>query len=51
MLVQPDRAAYHAAIVLKMAVPIRVSEDDVGSTVWAVFVRPVKKTAKIWLYS
>ena len=49
MLVQLDHAAHHAAIILKMAVPIRVAEDDIRSTVGAVLIGGVKEAAKIRL--
>src|SRR6202030_4862129 len=49
MLVQLDRAADHAAIILKMAVPIRVGKHDIRSAVWAALVGCVNETAKIRL--
>ena len=49
MLVQLNHAAHHAAIVLKMAVPICVAEHDIRSAVRAVLIRAVKETAKIRL--
>ncbi len=45
MLVDLDDAAQHAAIVLKMAVPIVVAEYDVRRAVEAVLVACVKGTA------
>ena len=49
MLVQLDHAAHHAAIILKMAVPIRVHEHDIRSAVGAVLIGGVEETAKIRL--
>src|SRR5262252_443696 len=49
MLVQLNHTAHHAAIILKMAVPKRVSQHDISSAVRAMFVGTVEETAKIWL--
>jgi hypothetical protein len=49
MLVQLDRAAHYAAVILKMAVPIGVSEHDIRSAVRAALVRCVNETAEIRL--
>ena len=46
MLVDLNNAAYHAAIILKMRVPIVVSENDVGSAVRAMLIGGVEETAK-----
>src|ERR1700733_6551559 len=47
MSVDSNNAAHHAAIILKMAVPIGVGEHDKRRAVWAVLVGSVEKTAKI----
>ena len=49
MLVEPNNAAHHAAIVLKMAVPICVGEHDIRSAVWAMLIGIVEEAAKIRL--
>ena len=49
MLVQLNGAAHHAAIILKMAVPIRVAEHDIRSAVRAMLIGAVEETAKIRL--
>ena len=49
MLVQLNNAAHHAAIILKMAVPIRVGEHDIWSAVGAMLIGSVEETAKIRL--
>ena len=49
MLVQLNDAAHDAGIILKMAVPIRISEHDVGSAVWTMLIGGVKEAAKIGL--
>jgi hypothetical protein len=50
MLVQLHNAAYHAGILLKAAVPIRVGEHNVGSAVDALLIRGVEEAAKPGLY-
>src|SRR3984885_10343439 len=45
--VDSNNAAHHAAIILKMAVPICVGEHDKRRAVWAVLVGSVEETAKI----
>src|SRR5215469_17850993 len=47
MPVEPNNAAHHAAIILKMAVPICVGEHDKGRAVWAVLIGGVEETAKV----
>src|SRR5579863_5504623 len=49
MAVEPNNAAHHAAIVLKMAVPICVREHDIGRAVWAMLIGIVEKSAKVRL--
>ena len=49
MLVQLNHTAHHAAIVLKMAVPICVAEHDIRSAVRAMLIGGVEETAKIRL--
>src|SRR3984957_19051184 len=51
MLVEPNHAAYHAAIILKMAVPICVGEHDIGRAVWAMLIGSVEETAKVRLHA
>src|SRR6516164_7348756 len=47
MPVEPNNAAHHPAIILKMAVPICVGEHDKGGAVWAVLIGSVEETAKV----
>src|SRR5271157_220839 len=47
VLVQVNRSAHYARIVLKLGVPKRMSEDDVGGAVRAVLIRRVNEPAKI----
>jgi hypothetical protein len=49
MPVEPNNAAHHGAIVLKMAMPICVGEHDIGRAVWAVLIGSVEETANIRL--
>ena len=49
MLVHLHNTAHHAAIILKMGVPIRVGEHDIGSAVRAMLVGGVEETAEIRL--
>ena len=49
MLVHLDHTAHHAAIILKMAVPIGVGEHDIRSAVGAMLIGGVEETAKIRL--
>src|SRR5439155_4721435 len=49
MLVHLNDAAHHAAIILKMRVPIVVGENDVGSAVRAMLIGSVEETAKMRL--
>ena len=49
MPVEPNNAAHHAAIVLKMAVPICVGEHDIGCAVWAMLIGIVEESAKVRL--
>src|ERR1700677_1027571 len=49
MLVEPNNAAHHGAIVVKMAMPICVGEYDIGRAVWAVLIGSVEETANIRL--
>src|SRR5580704_4814991 len=51
MLVEPNNAAHHAAIILKMAVPICVGEYDIRRAVWAVLIGSVEETAKVRLHA
>src|SRR4030095_7379932 len=51
MLVQLDCAADYTAIVMEAAVPIRIAEHQVWSTIRAVLIGAVKETAEIWLNS
>src|SRR6516165_5059888 len=47
MAVEPNNAAHHVAIILKMAVPKCVGEHDKGRAVWAVLIGSVEETAKV----
>src|SRR5215469_256786 len=49
MLVEPNNAAHHGAIVLKVVVPICVGEHDIGRAVWPVLIGSVEETANIRL--
>src|ERR1035438_6100718 len=49
MPVEPNNAAHHAAIVLKMALPICVGEHDIGRAVWAMLIGIVEESAKVRL--
>src|SRR5271170_6350389 len=49
MPVEPNNAAHHGAIVLKMAVPICVGEHDIGRAVWAVLIGSVEESPKVRL--
>src|ERR1700677_3571566 len=51
MLVEPNNAAHHSAIILKMAVPISVGEHDIGRAVWAMLIGSVEETAKVRLHA
>src|ERR1700675_2405925 len=47
MLVQLNRTAHHAAIILKMAMPKHVGEHDIRSAVWTLLIGAMEETAKI----
>ena len=49
MPVEPNNAAHHGAIVLKMVVPICVGEHDIRRAVLAVLIGSVEETAKVRL--
>src|SRR5579863_9508032 len=49
MLVELHYAARHAAVVLKMGVPVSVGENDVRSAVGATLIGGVKETAEVGL--
>ena len=49
MLVELNRAAHHAAVILKMRVPIRVGEHHIRGAVHAMLIGGVEETAKIRL--
>ena len=49
MLVQLNDTAHHAAVILKVAVPIRVGEDYVRSAVRAMLIGEVEEAAEIGL--
>src|SRR5580693_3933584 len=46
ILVHLNDAADDAAIVLKMRMPIRIAEHDVGRAVWAVLIGSVEETTE-----
>ena len=48
-LLSLNNAAHHAAIILKMGVPIRVGEHDIRSAVRAMLIGGVEETAEIRL--
>lgn len=49
VLVHLHHTTNYTAIVLEVAVPIGVTEDEIGRTVWTVFICDVKEAAKEWL--
>src|SRR5215469_18872350 len=49
MLVDLNRTAHNAAIVLKMSVPKAVAEDDVRSAVGTMLIGGVEEVSKIGL--
>src|SRR5437868_978360 len=49
MFVHLHNAPNHAAIVLKMAVPICIREHDIGGAVGTMLIGAVEETAKIRL--
>src|ERR1700733_2824558 len=49
MLAYSNGTTHHAAVILKMAMPIRPGEHDVGSAVGAMLIGPMEETAKIRL--
>ena len=49
MLVQKNGAAHRAAVVLKMAVPIRPGDDEIRGAVGAMLIGRVNEPAKIGL--
>src|SRR6266550_2200004 len=51
MLVQLNRAADDAGIILEMAVPICIAEHEIRGAIRAMFVGALKETAKIRLNS
>src|SRR6202041_2022399 len=51
MLVEPNNTAHHAAIILKMAMPICVGEHDIRRAVWAMLIGSVEEAAKVRLHA
>src|SRR5271166_2165359 len=49
MPVEPNNAAHHGAIVLKMSVPICVGENDIRRAVWAALIGSVEESPKVRL--
>src|SRR5690348_11713665 len=49
MPVEPNNAAHHGAIVLKMVVPICVGEHDIRGAVWAMLIGSVEESPKVRL--
>jgi hypothetical protein len=49
MLVELNNTAHHAAVILKMAVPIGVGEHDVGSAVRTMLIRCVDDSTEVRL--
>src|SRR5262249_27390656 len=47
LLVHRNNTAHHAAVTLKMTLPVPVGQNDVGSAVWALFVRRVQQSAEV----
>jgi hypothetical protein len=47
MFIDLNDATDHAAIILKVAVPICVTDDEIGSAVGAVLIGNVEKSAEI----
>ena len=49
MVIHPDNPAHYASIVLKMSVPVSVSEHEIGRAVGAVLIGAMEEPAKIGL--
>jgi len=49
MLVQLNRTAHYATIIVKVAVPICVTEDDIRSAVRTMIIGEVEETAEVRL--
>src|SRR5262245_65174943 len=49
MSVQLNNTAQHATISLKMTHPIRITQDDVWSAVWTLFIRGVQQPPDVRL--
>ncbi len=49
MLAQLNGTAHYAAVILKVAVPIRPGEHDIGSAVGAMLVGAMEEAAKVRL--
>src|ERR1700693_6374699 len=49
MLVQLNRTAHYAAIIVKMAVPICVTEHDIRSAVRTMIIGKLEETAQVRL--
>ncbi len=49
MLAQPNSAAHHAGIILKVAVPICIAQHEIRSAVAAVLIGTVEETPQIRL--
>src|SRR5215467_4566864 len=47
MLIQLNRPPHHAAIIVKVSVPIGVAEHDKRSAVWPTIIGVMEKPAKI----
>src|ERR1700676_1029576 len=49
MLIELDNLAYHAAVILKTAVPVGVGKDNIRSAIAAVLIGGVEDATKIRL--
>ena len=49
MLVDLNNTAHHATVILKMGMPIRIAEHDIGGAVRAALIGCMEETAKIRL--
>src|SRR5438270_8132571 len=47
--IQLNFPPHHSAVALKMLLPIRIAQHNVGSAVGSMLVCGAKETAKIWL--
>ena len=51
MFIELNNAAYHAAVILKMGVPIFVGKHDIWRAVWSLLIGWVDEPAEVGLDS